>query len=201
MEFQIQDVRVRLCFSFFAVLFLLAFLDAHMMVLFSLCAVVLHELAHFAALTALGHPVDLILFTGFGLQMKKAPGRQWSYGKDILVALSGPVCNLLVFALISTVLHSFQTGIYSLFAMTNLAMGLFELLPVGDLDGGQAATAFFSLFLDRTKACALTFVLSLLILVPLVILGILLILHNHRNFSLLFVSLYCLFHLLFHTMG
>lgn len=201
MEFQIKDVRIRLCFSFFAVLFLLSFLDAYRMVLYSLWAVALHELAHFTVLTLLGRQIELILFTGFGLQMKQAPGRQWGYGRDVLVAFSGPFCNLLVFLLLSLLLGSFQTGVFSLFAMTNLAMGLFELLPVGDLDGGQALTAFLCLFLDRTKACAITFVLSLLLLISLVVLGIVLVLQNQRNFSLLFVSLYCVFHLLFHATG
>ena len=117
-------------------LLLLAWLnywDTQGVVPLALAACLLHELAHYGALRLAGAGVRRIRLTAVGAEMEVEG--TLSYGGDCLAALAGPGCNLLL----ALGFCRWERG--RLFAGLNLALGCFNLLPVGRLDGGRALYA------------------------------------------------------------
>lgn len=117
-------------------LLLLAWLnywDTQGVVALGLLACLLHELAHYGALRLAGAGVHRVRLTAVGAEMEVEGNL--SYGWDCLAALSGPGCNLLLALLCC------RQPWGRLFAGLSLALGCFNLLPVGRLDGGRALYA------------------------------------------------------------
>ncbi len=140
-----------------------------------------HELAHAATAVALGDPTPrlqgrytlnplahidpigavLILFTGFGW----AKPVQWNprnVNVDvrlavILVALAGPVSNLLLATLSLALLDSAPNSLISnflfFFAQINVSLFVFNLVPVPPLDGSHV---LFALLPDSTYQLQMT---------------------------------------------
>ena len=77
------------------------------------------------------------------------------------------------------------------------ALAAFHLLPIAPLDGGQALFALLSRRLPTERAGTVVWAFSLLILLPLAVLGFWVLLQSRYNFSLLAVSVYLMFLLVF----
>lgn len=100
-----------------------------------LLAVILHELGHFAVLRLCGAPVQGLSFGALGAVMKSERSGL-SYGTELLALLAGPLTNLLCAAVLTVPARTFP-GLYAA-AGTHLTLGVFNLLPIRPLDGGQA---------------------------------------------------------------
>ena len=76
------------------------------------------------------------------------------------------------------------------FSIVNLLTGLFNLLPVSNLDGGQAIYLILTQkFTDKT-ANRIIDVLTVLLIFPISIAGFIVLLNSKYNFSLLLISVY-----------
>ena len=129
-----KHLRIRRPVLFFAALFAALYFDHTGLVRVGLLASLLHECGHAAVWWALtgSLPVLRLSLRGVGLD---AAGARLSRGGDFLLALAGPLSNLLLcgLTLLKMQLSASYWGYF--FAAANLAVGLFNLLPVGDLDG------------------------------------------------------------------
>ena len=75
-------------------------------------------------------------------------------------------------------------------------MGLFNLLPVMSLDGGQLLYILLSRRRTPGQAEKIVCRLTFICIFPLAALGFVVLFHSHYNFSLLFVCVYLVFTLL-----
>lgn len=116
--------------GFFLLLALLNYLDKYGIVPLAMIACILHELGHYAAIRALGGDIKQISFTVIGAEMRLA--RMLGYQRECAAALAGPAVNLLL-----AWLFCGQEG-GEVFSGVNMALGVFNLLPVRRLDGGRA---------------------------------------------------------------
>lgn len=91
-------------------------------------AALVHELGHLIAMAALGEQPQSISFGGFGVRMERRPGTRIPYQKEIWIYGAGPAVNLL-----AALLFFFDPKI----CRVHLILGIFNLLPMGVLDGGQ----------------------------------------------------------------
>lgn len=116
----------------FWILIMLAF-DSPLVTVSTLLAALIHECGHVAVSGiiqkgrfSLPHAV----LTGLRL----SPTRLLSYREELLLALGGPLINILVFILL---LPSFRYGsdYLSLFALLNLLTALTNLIPISGYDG------------------------------------------------------------------
>jgi len=100
-----------------------------------LSAAALHELGHLMALRFFRVPVANFRLCIFGAELQADRGRL-SYGEDLTVLLAGPGVNLLCGWALSWAARD-REWMY-LAAGAHLLLGLFNLLPMRTLDGGQA---------------------------------------------------------------
>ena len=72
-----------------------------------------------------------------------AGGKLFSYGESMVLSLSGILVNLLSFLLL---MLPRTTPFLRSFALASLGLGMFNLLPLRQLDGGGALESFLSFF-------------------------------------------------------
>lgn len=108
----------------------LNYLDRDHLLLMALIACIAHELGHLAAIRLLGGGIRRIRFTAVGAELEL--DRALGYWQEGVSALAGPGVNLLLAAACC------GSGRWMAFTGLNLALALFNLLPVGRLDGGRA---------------------------------------------------------------
>uniref|UniRef100_UPI0002DC4984 site-2 protease family protein n=1 Tax=Ruminococcus bromii TaxID=40518 RepID=UPI0002DC4984 len=81
-------------------------------------------------------------------------------------------------------------------AMANLCTGLFNMLPVMSLDGGQLMYVILCRKFSEKSAERIINITAVIILFPLTVLGFMVLLNSKYNFSLLFVCAYLIASLL-----
>jgi len=113
----------------------LLFADRTAMALLPPAAAVCHELGHLSAMLLFGISVREIDITPLGAVIRTAPMAS-DARRDAVVHLAGPAVNLLCAAWL---LLPGCTPAMQIFAISSLALALFNLLPIRSLDGGCAA--------------------------------------------------------------
>lgn len=122
--------RVEATGGFLMMLAWLNYLDRSFLVPMALAACGFHELGHIAVIRLLGGSIKGIRLTAIGAELVLA--RPLGYWQEGLSALAGPGVNLLLAFACCKVPNGLN------FAGLNLVLALFNLLPVGRLDGGRA---------------------------------------------------------------
>lgn len=96
-------------------------------------AAVCHELAHCLALAALRARPRALTLSASGASLYVPGLASLSYGGELLAVAAGPVCNLLLWALLSAL----SVEALAVFSGANLLLGALNLLPVQPMDGGR----------------------------------------------------------------
>ena len=181
--------HLRVTFSFPTAVWLALWLyyDKNGSAVCSICAAALHECGHIAALRLFHDPPREIRIGLFGAAIARQGAGRLSYTREMLAAAAGPGVNLLLAA----VLAALATAWPRLFAAArvNLALALFNLLPLRGLDGGQilyAALCRTRLPEDAQKQCK---TIAVCAAVPLTAIGFWLCRVGWSSYSLLLSSL------------
>lgn len=153
-------------------------------------ALMFHELSHVFVANKLGYMLNSMTFLPYGANLKGQTNYKNNF-HEILVSLAGPLFNICLaliivsFWWIKPVLYAYTKD----FVEANFCIGLFNLLPLFPLDGGQI---FLKIF-NTTKAkkiayksmqilgvcCSLFFIILFIISA-----------FNNINFSLIFIALF-----------
>lgn len=187
-----KQTKYRLSVSFFGILMLASlFLTHSYLSIAALLAAAFHELAHILAARLLGVRLSSLRLDIFGAALMMS-GEATSYKKEAAVALAGPLSNILLFILLRP-FSAFGNEYISMLMGASLFLGLLNLLPIKDLDGGRVAfCAFASLFSLSTATAALN-ILSFFSIFALWSLSVYLILRLGASLSLFVFScaLFC----------
>lgn len=119
---------LRLDFSFFAVIALYLLLDESGFGLAALAACAMHETAHFIAMAAFGVPVEQITLYGAGIRITSAGIEYEKPLRRAVILGAGCLANFAA-AFVFWRLGNFGASAVNLFT------GIFNLLPMGELDG------------------------------------------------------------------
>ena len=98
----------------------------------------LHELGHLAAMAAFHTRVSCVYLTAAGMRIERPPGLQTNFAREIAIALAGPAVSLVLAGLFYALRRAFPARLALDACLLNLGFGLFNLLPVRQLDGGRA---------------------------------------------------------------
>ncbi|MBR4973522.1 MAG: site-2 protease family protein, partial [Clostridia bacterium] len=114
------------------------------------------------------------------------------YKTDIAVALCGPITNLVLFAVLFCNYLCFKNQLILCYALLNLIIALFNLLPVNGLDGG---TVLFSVMAKRTdynRARLILKIITLIIAASVIFVGVMFTLRGKINLSIYIIGIYLL---------
>ncbi|MCQ2455074.1 MAG: hypothetical protein MJ090_02890 [Clostridia bacterium] len=191
MKFKLFGTEIYISFLFSAVIAFMLATDRTGLVLPTLFSALLHEAGHLIAMWICECepksiklvPASISITRGFS---KKRCG-------DFFVSLSGPAVNLLMFGSLYINYLVTKNGFSLNCSLINLAIFVFNMLPVLGLDGGVIlklilAKRFNDIYKAERIVRIITFVLGIL----LIILGITFIINGNLNISVLIVALYIL---------
>lgn len=131
--------RVEVTPGFLVLAAWLNYMDDQGILLPVLCSCGLHELGHLLLLRLMKNDVKQIRITAVGAEIQVR--KSMSYLGEMAAALAGPGVNLALAGLLCRVPGG------EMAAGLNLVLGCFNLLPVGQLDGGRAIKCLLSLLL------------------------------------------------------
>lgn len=129
MEFNIGGTHVSFSFGFFVILCLYCIVDRRGAGIPIIAAVILHECGHVLILRLSKGKIPYMRFEPFGIRMVRSG--MLTYPQEFWVYSGGIIANAIAFVI------TFSFFGWCGFAMANLGLLLFNLLPVGRLDGGQ----------------------------------------------------------------
>lgn len=193
----LAGIKFGISFWFFFILALICVLDYKGMLWCSFAAAIIHEAGHIVAMRIKGKLPGRIAIRIFNVDMADSKRATREYNEDIFILSFGGVFNLAV-ATLAFVAHVFTSNqIVEMFAVANMVLGVFNLLPVCVLDGGQIVEILLLKRLSLRQTEIITYIVSFVVLLPLATLGFILLLKSPYNFSLLAISLYLMGMLVF----
>lgn len=187
-EFTFRGVKVCLDFSFFAAVSLLMLCSGNSCTAYSLYACLLHESGHLAAMFLTGQTVKKLVFYGAGIKIVRPMNDMLcKFPQEIIALSSGCAVNFIVYA--ATNLF----GVGGDFGAVNLAVGLFNALPISFLDGGKIITAVFYRFLPYRYALKGESALNFASVITVPAAAAVLFMTGTRNFTIYLTLLFLLF--------
>ncbi|MFK2824522.1 M50 family metallopeptidase [Bacillus sp. B190/17] len=132
----------------------------HLLLIFIVIAI--HELGHVLAAHLLGWRVKKIIFLPFGGAAEVDEYGNRPLQEELLVVLAGPLQHLWMFAA-AWLMHGggfLPDQIYEAFLQINMAILLFNLLPIYPLDGGKLLMLLFSIAKPFLSAFRLVIICS-----------------------------------------
>lgn len=190
-ELQWKGMLIRLSLLFPAMIIVMLAMDTTGLTGWCIAASAMHETGHFMALLALSARPARVTVGVFGIRVEQNPHSPLSYKKNIVVSLAGPMVNCLSFILLCV------PGGVNEAAWVHGVLGIFNLLPIEPLDGGQALFCFLADIWEEEKAERLVLLISVITILPLAAAGFYVLIYSGYNVTLLFLSLYlCLLILL-----
>lgn len=95
-----------------------------------IAAIILHELAHLAAIAVCGYKIRAVKFTVKGIQIDISAQNKARLASELLISFAGPLAGLLsAWAFFSVDLPAY--------GYVSVILSLFNLLPIAGLDGGK----------------------------------------------------------------
>lgn len=154
-------------------------------VLFSL----FHETGHILAMTALGNAPQSVSFELTGINIKRTTQTSVSLAKEIIIALSGPFFNFILF-LIFVFIYSQNGDVKVLnMASVNLILMIFNLMPIKGLDGGKVLYFTVSKFFSYKKAKNILTISSVIFILLMFTYGAYVLYLTRYNFTMLIIAL------------
>lgn len=216
-----MSVKIDLKIFLFLFLFLLTSQIEIYVVL--LLFAIIHELGHLIMGAVLGFRPEEIKLTPVGLQMKfkmdnlkmrenistnnqlsnslsskvknnlKINGVNTLCIKKAIIALTGPITNLLI-AVIVIIIGSFNANIintylYQIIIYSNFLIAIFNLIPIYPMDGGRIINETIKIFYGNKVAYKLTYIISKTVLILLTAISSIVILYIH-NISIVIILAY-----------
>lgn len=191
MRLKIFGIEIEITFFFVAIVFLVLISDKTGVGWMPLLSAFLHETGHLFAMKKQGCDINRIVLSPIGASIVRKDFPT-SYKSDRIVCFFGPLINLILFIACLTVYNFFLNDKILLFALINLFMGLFNLLPIASFDGSGILKSLLYERMSADKAEVIRRRISISILLLLSIAGIIFFYKHHENPTLMITSLYML---------
>lgn len=180
MNFYLAGINVRISFLFIALLATMLLINDRTIVYYGLISAFIHEASHLIIYYIFFNKPKEINFHITGIKAIKQ-SRLLCYNKEIIMLLGGSLSNIIVL-LLCLFLNK-----YLLFGYVNLFLGAFNLLPIGNFDGGQ----ILSLLLKKhNKPIIIKKIISIIFCVLIVLTFVLKIDAFNNNLTLLISGVY-----------
>lgn len=189
MQFKFKNIKITVSFTFFALIILLVIFNKNDFLYFTCFFAIIHELGHLFFLNKFGVKICELKISLFGANIKTESFKKISIKKDVIVLLSGPLVNLIFSAVLYFVNLIIKNVDLSNLILINLGLGIFNLMPFYNFDGGKIIEILLKSKLNEKIAEIIVSCISFAILVPFTLFSVNIFLRNYKDFYFLVVSL------------
>lgn len=190
MNFTFRGCSFKIGIPFLSLVTLTLILDKSGKFIWCLFAMLIHELGHIFCMMSQHKKLRKMQFCLFDIKIIDSEGTLRSYKDDIFLMFAGSFANFLTALLFCIINCVLRKEFLNICIVENVLIGIFNLLPIDSLDGGQILLIFLKINLDEKKATSLGRIISIIFLLPVTIMGVCLLLKSRYNFSLFLVSIY-----------
>lgn len=190
MKFKFLGTKIYISFFFMAAVTLMLATDRTGFMLPTLFAVIAHEAAHLFIMWVLDCAPLSVRLIPASVQIN----RKFSFSpqNDILIAAAGPAANLILSACLYFNYAAFSNLTVLYYALLNLIIGCFNLLPVRGLDGGTIIYTLICKWKGSDKAALIMRIITLILAVAVIFLAVTLTFRHKLNISMYIVGIYLL---------
>lgn len=189
MHFKIKNTDFKISFTFFALILIFTACDKIYIFLPVILFSLFHESVHLLFLCVFCSPPKKITLSLFGADMQRRENSSASLAQEFIINISAPLANIIlgiVFAIISK-----QTKLeLSEFSQMNFVLGIFNLLPFYNLDGGNALKNILLMKIGEDTSEKILTVTSVIVTVLFSILSVYVFFYEQQNYMLLILSGY-----------
>lgn len=182
-----SKMKIRLSFSGALMAVALFFTHSYLSIS-ALVASFLHELGHIAAARLCKIPLKELRLGIFGAALTPTSAI-YSYKKEILLAISGPLVNILS-GIFMILFFDVGSGFLELFTEASLFLGVLNLLPITDFDGGRVLFCLISYEFSPKVAFTVLKTTSFILVLSLWIFSVYLLLRLSSTLSLFVFSVF-----------
>lgn len=197
MRIKLFNTTISFSYAVIAVMTCVLLFDTNGGIILCFLSSLIHEAGHTAAMLMLKSPPQKIRLCMFGIEICDCKRSMRMKKHDLIITLAGVTVNFLVALLVFLINISVGSKTLFDFFAINLTIGFFNLMPVATLDGGQALFIILTNKIKADKASHIIDVLTFILIFPTAVLGFIVLLKSKYNFSLLLISLYLIFALVF----
>jgi len=189
--FNILGIKIELHYSFFLLLSLLIISGNSIFAVSTVIFSFLHEIMHERVAKILEYTPEKISFGLFGgvLHMRQGFIKPLD---ELIIYLSGPFFNLVVAAVCYVIYSYYPNILIEIILLSNIVLGIFNLMPFYPLDGGKVIGLYLAFFLGYGRSQKISRIFSYIFSFFLFLLGIYLVQYNVFNLlvSALAINLY-----------
>lgn len=192
MQIDFHRTRLRLDFSFALVTTLMLIFFDERIVLISVVSSLLHEFGHLFMMKLCKEKIEKVVFGAFGVRIEKYAFSGISYKKEIVIALSGILVNLVLFFIGSAVYCETRSETAFTLAAVNLFIALMNSLPLGSLDMGKAVNYALLMHISEERSQRICRIISSVFCALFIVFTFFYCILVKVNFSLIAVCIYLL---------
>lgn len=190
MRLKVFGIEFKVSYLLVFVFALIAVFDKEYRLLICFVSAFFHEMGHILAMCKNGCKPETVICKLFDIKIIDNKRALTSFKANLIIVLSGVSVNFLLAMLAYAVCYFSQIEIFFTTSAVNFLMGIFNLLPVSNLDGGQALYLILTRKLSFESADKIIDILTFLLILPTAVLGFIVLFNSKYNFSLLLVSVY-----------
>ena len=171
----------------------MVFMDKTGFVMIGIISSLMHEFGHIAAVKLKGYKVNGI---NLGCVSADIFLKYDNFEDKLEILLSGSLTNFLISIIFKVLYFYFEYDVFRVIYFQNVCIGVLNLLPVADLDGGCIFLLLLSKKKDISSALKILNMVSVIFLIPIFAIGIWIFAISEDNFSLLVLGVYltiCIF--------
>ena len=127
MKFKISGIDCEITFLFVAILAFVSVADTTANIMFTLLASLIHECGHLAAMIISGNKPQKVIFELGGINIINQSKICLSLNKEIIIALSGPLMNLIALVISCFLFTFWNNEKILIFASVNLILMVFNI--------------------------------------------------------------------------
>lgn len=188
MKIKVLGTEIYISFLFCAVLCIMLLFDRTGLVIPTLFAVFIHETGHLFAMWVTDCQPRAIRLIPTSVQIVR--DFSCKKGGEITIAICGPAANLVLFLTLIINHLVFKSEQSLSFAILNLVLAVFNLLPLLGFDGGVILTEGISRFTDIYKAERIVRIVTVIFAFFAFVVGVYLWIYVKLNISVFIVAVY-----------
>ncbi|MEG0570263.1 MAG: site-2 protease family protein [Oscillospiraceae bacterium] len=189
-SFKVLGVNVRIEMLFIATITIFLLVDKSNIGVMSICACILHESGHILMLFLFRCKPKELVFDIIGIKLVNS-NNKLSEKKDLCVLVAGSFINFFIFFLLFGFTSSLNN--LGLFAVCNLVLGVFNLLPVSSFDGGKILEIILMRFFSYRTVDVLCRATEILFTLAILVVFILTIIIKKPGITSLVITCYLIF--------